>query len=211
LPEWQQKDLLAYEREMLGLYVSSHPLSGLESQLSRHSDTTALSILELNVEDGATVNIAGLITQVQHKVARNSGNQYALMVVEDNTGEVEVTVMRKVYQALRETLYPDQIITLRGRISKRDDRVSVQAIELNTLEVARESGGLVKIQIREQFATKDRIAELNELLVRYPGEVEVQLTLSLGTPQHFMLPHRVRVVPELFGEIKSMFGADAVK
>ena len=211
LPEWQQKDLLAYEREMLGLYVSSHPLSGLESQLSRHSDTSALSILELNVEDGATVNIAGLITQVQHKVARNSGNQYALMVVEDNTGEVEVTVMRKVYQALRETLYPDQIITLRGRISKRDDRVSVQAIELNTLEVARESGGLVKIQIREQFATKDRIAELNELLVRYPGEVEVQLTLSLETPQHFMLPHRVRVVPELFGEIKSMFGADAVK
>ena len=210
LPEWQQKDLLAYEREMLGLYVSSHPLAGLEAQLSRHADTTTLAIVELSVEDGVTVNLAGLITQVQHKVARNSGNQYAILVLEDYSGELEVTVMGKLYTALKEKLIPDRVVTLRGRVSKREDRASVQALELNPLEIAREHGGLVKIAIMEQFATKDKVAALNELLVRYPGEVEVQLTLNLEKPQHFMLPHRIRVVPELFGEIKAMFGADAI-
>ena len=76
-PEWSKRDKLAFEREMLGLYVSDHPLAGLESQLAKHASTTIADVLSgEGAADGETVTIAGLITSVQHRTARNSGNQY---------------------------------------------------------------------------------------------------------------------------------------
>jgi DNA polymerase III subunit alpha len=83
-PEWSKKDKLAFEREMLGLYVSDHPLAGLEAQLAKHA---SLSITELlageAASDGETVTIAGLLTSVQHRTARQSGKPYGIVTVED--------------------------------------------------------------------------------------------------------------------------------
>ena len=81
-PEWAKKDLLAFEREMLGLYVSDHPLKGLEVQLAKHASTGIAELLALEVApDGEQVTLAGLVTDVQHRVARNSGNQYGLVQI----------------------------------------------------------------------------------------------------------------------------------
>ena len=77
LPEWTKRDLLANEREMLGLYVSDHPLAGMEAELMRYSDMGSAALRDSEIADGETVTVAGLITQVQHKIARSSGNQYA--------------------------------------------------------------------------------------------------------------------------------------
>jgi DNA polymerase-3 subunit alpha len=87
-PEWTKKDKLAFEREMLGLYVSDHPLAGLEIPLAKHASTSIHDLLASeDVNDGDIVTVAGLVTSVQHRVAKQSGNPYGMITVEDFDGE----------------------------------------------------------------------------------------------------------------------------
>ncbi|MES1170304.1 MAG: DNA polymerase III subunit alpha, partial [Leifsonia sp.] len=98
-PEWGKRDKLAFERDMLGLYVSDHPLAGLELQLAKLASTSIADLVGSdNIQDGETVTIAGLVTSVQHRVAKASGNQYGMITVEDFGGEMTVMFMGKAYQ-----------------------------------------------------------------------------------------------------------------
>jgi DNA polymerase-3 subunit alpha len=88
-PEWSKRDKLAFEREMLGLYVSDHPLAGLELELAKQASTSIADLTgSENTQDGEQVTIAGLVTSVQHRVAKQSGNQYGMITVEDFGGEI---------------------------------------------------------------------------------------------------------------------------
>jgi DNA polymerase-3 subunit alpha len=211
LPEWTKRDLLAHEREMLGLYVSDHPLAGQETLLMRHSDMGTLALKESQIKDGETVTIAGLITQVQHKVARTSGNPYGQVVLEDFSGEVSIMFMGKTYLENKELLRADQTVSIRGRVSRRDEEVMLQAFSIDVLEAGREQGGVLVVNIREAMATKSRLQKLTEILQLHPGPVEVQIKLQNGgETKHFLLPQRVAVGHDLFGEIKALLGQDAV-
>src|SRR5688500_9724455 len=112
-PEWTKKDKLAFEREMLGLYVSDHPLAGLEIPLAKHASTTITELVGSDsTQDGDTVTIAGLVTSVQHRVARQSGNQYGMIQVEDFSGEITVMFMGKAYQEFAPSLQSDSIVVV---------------------------------------------------------------------------------------------------
>jgi DNA polymerase-3 subunit alpha len=87
---------------MLGLYVSDHPLAGLEVPLAKHASTTITELMSSDAtQDGDTVTIAGLVTSVQHRVARQSGNQYGMIQVEDFSGEITVMFMGKAIPGVR--------------------------------------------------------------------------------------------------------------
>lgn len=211
LPEWTKRDLLAHEREMLGLYVSDHPLAGQESMIARNSDMTIAALRESSIADGETVTVAGLITQVQHRVARSSGNPYGQVTVEDFTGEIQIMFMGKTYLENKELLVPDQTVSIRGRISRRDEEVQLQVFSLEVLDAGREQGGIIQLSLRESMATRTRLEQLNAILDSHPGPVEVQIKLYGGAePKHFVLPQRVAVGQDLFGELKALLGVDAV-
>ncbi len=211
LPEWTKRDLLAHEREMLGLYVSDHPLAGQESMIARNSDMTIAALRESSIADGETVTVAGLITQVQHRVARSSGNPYGQVTVEDFTGEIQIMFMGKTYLENKELLVPDQTVSIRGRISRRDEEVQLQVFSLDVLDAGREQGGIIQLSLRESMATRTRLEQLNAILDSHPGPVEVQIKLYGGAePKHFVLPQRVAVGQDLFGELKALLGVDAV-
>ncbi len=211
LPEWTKRDLLAHEREMLGLYVSDHPLAGQESMIARNSDMTIAALRESSIADGETVTVAGLITQVQHRVARSSGNPYGQVTVEDFTGEIQIMFMGKTYLENKELLVPDQTVSIRGRISRRDEEVQLQVFSLDVLDAGREKGGIIQLSLRESMATRTRLEQLNAILDSHPGPVEVQIKLFGGAePKHFVLPQRVAVGQDLFGELKALLGVDAV-
>ena len=210
LPEWTKRDLLAHEREMLGLYVSDHPLAGQESLLMRNSDMGTIALKESDIQDGETVTLAGLITQVQHKVARSSGNQYGQITLEDFSGEINIMFMGKTYLANREFLIADQTVSVRGRISRRDEEMMIQAYSIDVLDSGREDGGVLKLRIMEKLATKERLLKLGAILDSNPGPCEVQVRLVGSTDRHFMLPQRVSVGHDLFGELKALLGSDAV-
>ncbi len=212
-PEWAKRDKLAFEREMLGLYVSDHPLAGLETQLAKHVSASITEILGGDVAgDGDHVTIAGLITSVQHRVARNSGNQYAIVTVEDFAGELSVMFLGKTYQEFSPGLLNDSIVVVRGRVSVRDDGMNLHAVSMFTPDVGPSLGaGPIVISLPEQRATTDTIEALGDVLIRHAGDNEVRLRLLKDeSARVFELPFPVRVSADLYGELKTLLGPNCL-
>ncbi|WP_407358127.1 DNA polymerase III subunit alpha [Microbacterium sp. LTA6] len=208
-PEWTKKDKLAFEREMLGLYVSDHPLAGLEVPLAKHA---SISIHDLNnsedIQDGEQVTVAGLVTSVQHRVAKSSGNPYGMITVEDFNGEVTVMFMGKTYTEFQLVLQQDSILAVRGRVSRRDDGLNLHAQSAFAPDVGSfDAAGPLALVLAEQRATERVMNELAEVLRRHSGETEVVLRVHRGgTAKVFEVPMPVKVTADLFGDLKSLLG-----
>ena len=214
-PEWSKRELLALERDMLGLYVSDHPLSGMERGLRRHAELTVSQVIESDLEENQTVTLAGLITSVNHRVARNSGNPYAQATLEDFTGEVALLFLGKAYTEAQSTLHPDQIVEVRGRIQYRDDAVLIQAQAVTALNLQPSSSdahdGPLTLSVPEHHATVDVLRALDQALERHEGPSEVRLRLvTAGVARVFQLPRRVHVSTDLIGEVKSVLGPNCL-
>jgi len=212
-PEWAKKEKLAYERDMLGLYVSDHPLAGREAQIARHSQ---MSITDLHasetVADGETVTIAGLVTSVQHRVARASGNPYGAVTLEDFEGELNVMLMGKTYQEFGRNLEADQIVVVRGRVSQRDDGKSLNAYSIEMIEGGGDGpAGPLVLKLQESEATREVLEDLDRILRTNAGTDEVQVRLvSADQVRMFKLQPTVRITSELIGELKVLLGASCL-
>ncbi|WP_165065097.1 DNA polymerase III subunit alpha [Marisediminicola senii] len=212
-PEWSKRDKLAFEREMLGLYVSDHPLAGLELQLAKHASASIAEILTSDASmDGETVNVAGLVTSVQHRTARNSGNQYGLVQIEDFGGEITVMFLGKTYQEFSPALANDQVVVIRGRVSLRDDGMNLHAVSMFTPDLGQSLGsGPLVISMPEHRATTEVVTNLSDSLIRHAGDTEVRLKLIKGdTARLFEIPFPVTVTADLFGELKSLLGPNCL-
>ena len=208
-PEWPRKELLSLEREMLGLYVSDHPLAGLERAIGKEAEVSIAELLLQDREDGEIVTIAGLITGVTHRVARSSGNPYAQVTIEDFGGELSVMFLGKTYKNYQADLVEDTIVALRGRVSNRDDGLGLHAVELTPLSVsAADDDEPLRLTVAEHFATPEILTELDAALSRHPGGSLVHLRLvKSGFERVFELPRKVEVSLDLMGEVKSVLGA----
>ncbi len=208
-PEWSKKDKLAFEREMLGLYVSDHPLAGLEAQLAKHASVTITDLLSGDAaREGETVSIAGLLTSVQHRTARQSGKPYGMVTLEDFGAEITVLFMGKTYTEFASGLANDAIVVIKGRVSPRDDGMNLHAVSMFAPDVGSSLGsGPLVISVPEFRATTDVVSALNDVLIRHSGENEVRLKLVKGeTARTFEIPYPVTVSADLYGELKSLLG-----
>jgi len=213
-PEWSQREKLSYEREMLGLYVSAHPLEGREGVIARYANNQISDVIDVEVtEDGQIVTIAGLITSVEHKVARASGNPYGIIMVEDFAAEVQVMLMGKTYAEFGRNLHPDQVVSVKGRISKRDDQNNLSCIEIRTIDATDEgSVGPLEIRLAEAEATRATLQELDRIFTVHSGYDEVILILlGAAGERSFKLPRKVKITSELYGELKVAVGASAFR
>ena len=130
IAEWDKQALLAHERDMLGLYVSDHPLTGLEHILAREADCTIGQVLlDESRGDGAQVKISGLVTAIQRKVTKR-GDSWALITVEDLEGAVDVLLFPTVYQLVSTSLNEDIIITVKGSLSRSKDQPEIHGREV---------------------------------------------------------------------------------
>ncbi|MGM1016598.1 MAG: DNA polymerase III subunit alpha [Actinomycetota bacterium] len=208
-PEWTKKDKLAFEREMLGLYVSDHPLAGLEVPLAKHASISIHNLLNSeDLQDGDQVTVAGLVTSVQHRVAKASGNPYGMITIEDFNGEVTVMFMGKTYAEFQLTLQQDAILAVRGRVSRRDDGLNLHAQTAFTPDVGSfDAAGPLALVLAEQRATERVMHDLAEVLRRHRGDTEVMLRVHRGSSAKvFEVPMPVKVSADLFGDLKSLLG-----
>ncbi|HWM15888.1 MAG TPA: DNA polymerase III subunit alpha, partial [Microbacterium sp.] len=208
-PEWTKKDKLAFEREMLGLYVSDHPLAGLEIALAKHASISIHDLLASeDLNDGEQVTVAGLVTSVQHRVAKSSGNPYGLITVEDFNGEVTVMFMGKTYTEFQSMLQADSILVVRGRVSRRDDGLNLHAVSAFSPDLgSTDATGPLVLVIPEHRATEGVVTELAQVLARHRGSTEVTLRLHKGgAAKIFEVPHPVQVTADLYGELKGLLG-----
>lgn len=209
LPEWEKKQKLTFERQMLGLYVSDHPLAGLEHILASASDVSIASLrADEHRSDGSMVTIAGLITAVQLKISKN-GNPWAIATIEDLEGSVEVMFFGENYLAYSTVLAEDTVVVLKGRLRRRDEDLSLQAQELTLPDLTTAEGTPLTLQLPELRCTPPLVSRLREVLESHPGATQVQLRLAgRGHTTVMRLEDGLRVERSsaLFGDLKALLG-----
>lgn len=176
LPEWDKKVKLDHERDMLGLYVSDHPLSGLEHVLERGADITIVRLMnEEAIPDGSSINLAGLITSVQPRISKKNGKMWATITLEDLTGSTEINFFPQTYQTVSTMLTQDQVAIVTCRVQDRDG-----SIQLSAQSMTLPSGDLMPdspldLQLPERMCTQQLMANLAVILKSYPGSSPVRL------------------------------------
>ncbi|MBF5080870.1 DNA polymerase III subunit alpha [Quadrisphaera sp. INWT6] len=209
IPEWDKKELLAREREMLGLYVSDHPLFGLEHVLTSAADCSVAALLtDESRQDGSMVTIAGLITGLQRKMTKQ-GKQWAIATVEDLGGAVEVLFFPSSYEQFAHLLAPDAVVVVKGRLSRRDDVPSLHAQDLTLPDTSVAADGPVVITLPEQRVTEPVAEKLRGVLQFHRGQTAVHLRLVTTDKQvTTCLADALRVTPSpsLFGDLKALLG-----
>ncbi len=207
-PEYTRRDKLSFERDMLGLYVSDHPLRGLDALLAKEADYS----LEHAMEDerglaDEVITVAGLLTKAEHLTSK-AGRPWGRVTLEDFTGEIEAVLFGKTYEEYAAALTADGVVAIRGRLEKRDNGYSMNAFHVKTLDSSNiDDGAPLTISVRDMQATEPTMLQLKETLARHPGESEVRMELrTRGGIRVFQLRETVQVTPDLYGELKGILG-----
>ncbi|MDF2092464.1 DNA polymerase III subunit alpha [Knoellia sp. 3-2P3] len=208
--EWDKQTLLGFEREMLGLYVSDHPLFGIEHVLSQHADTSIASLTgEDGKPEGSTVQIAGLITGLQVKRTKK-GDLWAIVTVEDLEGAIECLFFPSAYMTVSTMLGHDKVVAVKGRVNRRDDSVSIYASDLILPDITDGPRGPVVVTMETTRATTGKIEQLKNVLSSHPGSTEVHVRLSQAGRSVLMKlddSYRVNATEALFGDLKVILGS----
>ena len=205
--DFDKRQRLAFEKEMLGLYVSDHPLMGAEASLRRRTEST---IAELEgVEDGTMRTTGGLVTSLQKKWTRK-GDLMAVFTLEDLQSTVEVMVFPKTMQNYGHLLDDDAVVIVRGRVDTRDDQPKLMAMELERFEPVVDGNPPVRINLRPAALSDELLSALKALLSEHPGESQV--FLHIGERQVLLLPDNFAVLATagLLAELRELLGSEAV-
>jgi DNA polymerase-3 subunit alpha len=210
--EWPRKQLLAYEREMLGLYVSAHPLDGAERLLRKHAPKAIAEILDNPPKEGEIV-LSGMISAMERRVNKQ-GEPWCICTIEDLDASIEVLFFAKSYSVLSQDLVEDAAVAVKGRVNWREDKMSVFGSGLIPLDIT--DADLAPPGEEAPFILLCNPVKLNDEVV---GELKNTLSAHRGdTPVHLKFAHKengitlalddypIKVTPAFLGEIKAIPG-----
>ena len=210
--EWDKSLLLSYEREMLGLYVSDHPLLGVEHILRSAVDVPLSQLTDDSVAHDQVITVGGLITQVQRKVSKN-GNSWAIVSIEDLEGAVDALFFAGTYAAHAMNLVEDRVVVIRGRLDKREELPRFTALEMHMPDVNQAPAGPLVITIDVTRVNAPMVERMKEILRSHPGAREVHLKIQDGAKATIMKIDddlRVTASPSLSADLKSVLGPDCL-
>ena len=209
--EWEKAMLLSYEREMLGLYVSDHPLLGVEHVLRSGTDMSISELLDDGGHHDQIVTIGGLITSVTRKVTRQ-GASWAVVTIEDLEGSIEALFFSNTYNQYALTLNEDRIVLIRGRVDKREDQVRFTALEMKNADVSAAPTGPLVITLPINQCTPPVVDRMKEILRSHPGKREVHLHLDENGMRTVMkLDTLITSSPSLSADLKSILGPNCLQ
>lgn len=208
---WERKHELALEREMLGLYVSGHPLDGFDETLAAQTDTPLTTILGGELRHGQEVTIGGIISGVDRRFSKKDGSPWAIVTLEDHNGaSVELLVFNKVYALVGSMIAEDNIVLAKAHVSIREDRMSLFCDDMKMPDLGVAGGGVpLRLTMRTDQCSMSNIAKLKEVLVANPGDSDVYLNLVDGENSTIMvLGEHLRVdrSGSLMGDLKATMG-----
>ncbi|HUF33344.1 MAG TPA: DNA polymerase III subunit alpha [Acidimicrobiales bacterium] len=218
--EFEKMERLAFEKEMLGLYVSDHPLMGAEHLLARRADCSITELREGGTgpvqvpqgEDrgrgGAFRTVGGVVTNLQRKYTKK-GDLMAIFVLEDLQAAIEVMVFPKTMTTSGHALTEDAVVCVKGRLDTRDDVAKLIAHEISPVELIHDGGTPLRLSVPPAALDERKVDDLKRLLVEHPGDSPVFLhvgTKVLRLPPAF----NVDTGNGLAGELRVLLGADAL-
>ncbi len=207
--EWDKSTLLTFEREMLGLYVSDHPLLGVEHVLRSHTDMTISELLDESPADGV-VTIGGLITGIQRKVSRQ-GASWAVVNVEDLEGAIEVLFFSNTYNQYALSLTEDRVVVVKGRFSRTDEQVRFTALEMKMPDISGAPTGPLLITLPATQVTPPIVERIKEILRSHPGKREVHLhVVDQQKTTTLKIDALVTSSPSLSADLKAILGPECL-
>ncbi len=210
VPEWSERERLGHEKEILGFYLSGHPLAKYAADLGAMGIRSSSEVP--NLPEGAEFKLGGLLAEVKPHTDRN-GRPMVFASLEDLEGTTDLVVFPDAYERYRDELVPDAVIVVQGRLSGKNGRTSVQVDQVLPVEKAREvlANG-VNVSLPCKAATTQRLEDLKRLLGQYPGDCALYLHLEQADQQYTVIKCRRLVVSpseELFSQIQQIAGDGA--
>jgi DNA polymerase-3 subunit alpha len=207
--EWDDKHKLALEREMLGLYVSGHPLNGVAHLLISQVDTAIPAILDGDVANETMVKVGGILASVNRRVNKN-GMPWASAQLEDLTGGIEVMFFPHTYSAVGGDIVDDAVVLVTAKVAIRDDRIALIANDLVVPDFSSaQLNRPLAVSLPTRQCTIDKVSALKQVLARHPGTSHVHLRLISGdrtTTLELDASLRVTRSPALMGDLKALLG-----
>jgi DNA polymerase-3 subunit alpha len=207
--EFDRNELLKLEKEVLGLYVSDHPLSAVRDQLRRKTDT---AMTELGARrDGDVVTVGGIVANLKQTTTKK-GEPMVFLTLDDAVGSVEVVVFNSVYGHSREHLITDRVLVVKGRVDHKEGETKLIAIEVTPFEATPERK-TVHLKLDARTARAGIIRELATVLRDYPGDASVYVAMQTSEGAHTLElgpGYRVKPVPDFFAEVRALLGETAV-
>jgi DNA polymerase-3 subunit alpha len=163
---WPQQEMLAYEKELLGYYVSGHPLD----RFAGHFDSGKFSTIAqaVQAEESGTFKLAGILATVEKKFTKKDGKPFGVMLLEDFTGSLEITVWEEAFTKNAALLVPGSAIAVNARIARREDSVRATATSLAALK-PKSSVKPVRLRLSREKMQEDDLFQILESVKRHPG------------------------------------------
>jgi DNA polymerase-3 subunit alpha len=211
LPEWSEEELLSYEKESLGFYISRHPLDQFKEYLLQYATVDSLSIL--NQPKDREISIGGITHKIR-EITTRKGDRMCFLTLEDLKGVIEVIVFADLYKTSSELLNNDQPLLVTGKISKEDDTDTVKIIASSIIPLAdaeKRSPRVTHLTLNVSDINTKHLHRLKKILLSYPGDCQTML--------HLLIPHKSETVlslgnefsvnpsPQFVSELKTIFGA----
>jgi DNA polymerase-3 subunit alpha len=211
LPEWPQHELLAQEKELLGFYVTGHPLTPYAPILEKYCLANTARLAEL--PNRGMTRIGGLIAAAQHGISKKSGKPYSMVTLEDLEGSVQVLVMNENYDKFRTLLEINQAIMVVGEVSTSEDKPKIFPQEIFPLDDApRKYTRQVHFRLHTAHLKPESMDAVRELVAAHPGKCQLLLCFRRPTGEAiFIEPNdRFFVTPsrQLQEAVDQQFGED---
>jgi len=213
IPEWPENQLLSYEKQMLGFYITKHPLARYEKLLRNYATCTTAELM--NFHDGDEISLGGIINKVRFTMTKKTGEKMAIMKLEDLKGIIEVLVFPSAFQKVGGLIRDDAIIFVKGRISLREQDPKLIADDIIPLdEVKRRFTRSVSISLLSAGLEKHTLDSIKDILAGNRGSVPV--TVTIVTPDErkvdIQASDDLRVQPSdnLIKELEDLLGEGAV-
>jgi len=169
LPEWPQHELLAYEKELLGFYITGHPLTPFIPLLKKYALANTAQLAELS--NRSMTRIGGLIAAVQHGVSKKSGKPYSMVTLEDLEGTVQILCMNENYEKFRSLLQLNKAILVIGEVNTGDERPKIFPQEITALEDApKKFTKQVHFRLQAAHLQPEQLESVRELTAAHPGK-----------------------------------------
>jgi DNA polymerase-3 subunit alpha len=205
---FDKSERLRFEKEMLGLYVSDHPLFGVEAALKRRVDHALVDLVTM--EDGSQVVVGGVVTGLGRKFTKK-GDQMAVFVLEDLDASIEVTIFPRTLAEQGHKLEDDLIVSVKGRLDRRDESRFGLIGQTITVLSGLQDGPAAPLRLNLPSTSLDelRIQHLKRILRDHPGESIVMVDIGQGKILRLADEFRVDLDHSV-GELRMAFGHEAV-